>query len=140
MAEGGAEGFYRGPIARAIAGAVQEAGGWLTEADLAAFAPEWREPVSVTYRGAEVVSVPPPFSAFQMLETLNILEGFDLAAWGHNSTEYLHHLIEANLQHSVQHMDDVIRVYGVVAGAFRDILDRPTDRPATDGAAATTAA
>jgi flagellar protein FliS len=42
----------------------------------------------------------------------------------------LHHLIEANLQNSVQHLDDVIRVYGVVAGAFRDILDRP----ATDGA------
>jgi flagellar secretion chaperone FliS len=51
----------------------------------------------------------------------------------------LHHLIEANLHRSVQHLDDVIRVYGVVAGAFRDILDRPTDRPATDGAGLTTA-
>jgi gamma-glutamyltranspeptidase/glutathione hydrolase len=39
--------------------------------------------------------MPPPFSAFQMLETLNILEGFDLVGWGHNSVEYLHHLIEA---------------------------------------------
>ena len=39
--------------------------------------------------------MPPPFSAFQMLETLNILEGFDLAGWGHNSVDYLHHLIEA---------------------------------------------
>ena len=39
--------------------------------------------------------MPPPFSAFQMLETLNILEGYDLAGWGHNSVEYLHHLIEA---------------------------------------------
>ena len=70
-------------------------GGWLSEADLAAFTPEWREPLSITYRGAEVSSVPPPFSAFQMLETLNILEGFDVAGWGHNSVEYLHHLIEA---------------------------------------------
>src|SRR5262249_46885528 len=51
VAEGGAEVFYRGPIARAIARAVTEAGGWLSEADLAAFAPEWREPVSITYRG-----------------------------------------------------------------------------------------
>ena len=42
VAEGGAEVFYRGPIAKAIARAVREAGGWLTEADLAAFAPEWR--------------------------------------------------------------------------------------------------
>jgi gamma-glutamyltranspeptidase/glutathione hydrolase len=95
VAEGGAEAFYRGPIARAIARAMTEAGGWLSEADLAAFAPEWREPVSIAYRGAEVASVPPPFSAFQMLETLNILEGYDLQAWGHNSADYLHHLIEA---------------------------------------------
>jgi gamma-glutamyltranspeptidase / glutathione hydrolase len=95
VAEGGAEAFYRGPIAQAIARAVTEAGGWLSEADLAAFAPEWRAPLSIAYRGGEVSSVPPPFSAFQMLETLNILEGFDLAGWGHNSVEYLHHLIEA---------------------------------------------
>jgi len=95
VAEGGVEAFYRGPIAKAIARAVREAGGWLAEEDLAAFRPEWRQPLATTYRGREVCSVPPPFSAFQMLETLNILEGFDLAAWGHNSPDYLHHLIEA---------------------------------------------
>ena len=95
IAEGGAEAFYRGPIAQAIARAVREAGGWLAEADLADFAPEWREPLAVTYRGWEVCSVPPPFSVFQMLETLNILEGYDVAAWGHNSPDYLHHFIEA---------------------------------------------
>ncbi|MGH7332521.1 MAG: gamma-glutamyltransferase [Candidatus Rokuibacteriota bacterium] len=95
VAEGGAEVFYRGPVAVLIARAVAAAGGWLTEADLKAFQPMWREPVAVTYRGAEVVSMPPPFSAFQMLETLNILEGYDVAAWGHNSATYLHHLIEA---------------------------------------------
>jgi gamma-glutamyltranspeptidase/glutathione hydrolase len=95
VAEGGPEVFYRGPIAKAIARAVREAGGWLGEEDLAAFEPEWRDPVTVGYRGWDVCSVPPPFSAFQMLETLNILEGFDLGAWGHNSVDYLHHLIEA---------------------------------------------
>jgi gamma-glutamyltranspeptidase/glutathione hydrolase len=95
VAEGGAEAFYRGPIARAIARAVQEAGGWLAEEDLAAFAPEWRQPATIGYRGRQVHSVPPPFSAFQMLETLNVLEGFDLRGWGHNSVDYLHHLIEA---------------------------------------------
>src|SRR5262249_54602924 len=95
VAEGGAEVFYRGPIARAIARAVTEAGGWLSEADLAAFSPEWREPLSITYRGALVCSVPPPFSAFQMLETLNIMEGFDVAGFRHNSVDYLHHFIAA---------------------------------------------
>jgi gamma-glutamyltranspeptidase / glutathione hydrolase len=95
IAEGGVEAFYRGPLARAIARAVQDAGGWLSEADLAAFRPEWREPLTIPYRDREVASVPPPFSAFQMLETLNILEGFDLTGWGPNSVDYLHHLIEA---------------------------------------------
>jgi len=95
VAEGGAAVFYAGPIARAIARAVQEAGGWLTEQDLAAFKPEWRQPATICYRGHDVYTMPPPFSAFQMLETLNILEGFDLRGWGHNSVDYLHHLIEA---------------------------------------------
>ena len=87
VAEGGAEVFYRGPSPRPSPRAVREAGGWLDEADLAAFTPEWRQPVTITYRGHEVSSVPPPFSAFQMLETLNIMEGFDVAGWGHNSPE-----------------------------------------------------
>ena len=95
VAEGGADAFYRGPIARAIGRAVREAGGWLTEDDLAGFTPEWREPAAITYRGWQVLSVPPPFCAFQMLETLNILEGYDLASFRHNSADYLHRLIEA---------------------------------------------
>ena len=109
VAEGGAEVFYRGPIARAIARAVGEAGGWLTEADLAGFAPEWREPLAITYRGWEVSTVPPPFSAFQMLETLNILEAYDLGAWGHNSADYLHHLIEAVELASADRLADAYR-------------------------------
>jgi gamma-glutamyltranspeptidase/glutathione hydrolase len=95
VAEGGAEAFYKGPIAKAIARGVREAGGWLAEEDLAEFTPEWREPAVIRYRDHDICSMPPPFSAFQMLETLNILEGFDLRAWGHNSVEALHHLIEA---------------------------------------------
>lgn len=95
VAEGGLDAFYRGPIAKAIGQAMREAGGWLSEEDLAAFRPEWREPAVITYRGHQVYSVPPPFSAFQMLLTLNILEGFDARAWGHNSVDSLHHLIEA---------------------------------------------
>src|SRR5207302_8110050 len=95
VAEGGAEVFYRGPVGQAIARVVREAGGWLGEDDLAEFKPEWREPATIAYRGQQIYSMPPPFSAFQMLETLNILEGYDLRGWGHNSVEYLHHLIEA---------------------------------------------
>jgi gamma-glutamyltranspeptidase/glutathione hydrolase len=95
VAEGGAEAFYQGPIARRIARAVREAGGWLDEGDLADFVPEWRAPAVIRYRAHEVCAPPPPFSSFQMLETLNILEGHDLRGWGHNAPDYLHHLIEA---------------------------------------------
>jgi gamma-glutamyltranspeptidase / glutathione hydrolase len=95
VADGGAGAFYGGPLAKTIARAVREAGGWLDEEDLARFAPVWREPATVAYRDCEVASVPAPFSAFQMLETLNILEGYDLRGWGHNSVDLLHHLVEA---------------------------------------------
>jgi len=103
VAEGGAEAFYRGPIARAIARAVREAGGWLTEADLAGFAPEWREPVAITYRGWQVLSVPPPFSAFQMLETLNILEGYDLERHPRLVRDLADHAADAPQRAGVRH-------------------------------------
>src|SRR2546427_9426612 len=94
VAEGGAEAFYRGPIARAIARAVREAGGWLTEDDLGGFAPEWREPVAITYPGWPGLSVPPAFSPFPMVETLNNLEGYDLESFPHKPPAYPHHPVE----------------------------------------------
>src|SRR5947208_1852309 len=69
VAEGGSDVFYRGPIAKAIARAEREAGGWLDEEDLAALAPEWREPATIAYRDHPVSSVPPPFPPFHMPET-----------------------------------------------------------------------
>ena len=92
LAEGGVEAFYRGPLARAIARAVQERGGFLTEADLAGYAPSWGVPLAGRFRGYEVCT--PPY-AFQIVQTLQILESFDLRGFGHNSADYLHHLIEA---------------------------------------------
>lgn len=95
VAEGGAEVFYRGPLGSVIGRAVEQAGGWLTAQDLSAFAPEWRAPLQAPFKNVEIVTAPPPFSAFQYVETLNILETYDLGAWGHNSADYLHHFIEA---------------------------------------------
>jgi gamma-glutamyltranspeptidase/glutathione hydrolase len=95
IAEGGADAFYRGPIARAIARAVQERGGVLTEADLAGYAPIWATPIVGRFRGHEVCVPPPPANSLQLLQTLHLLEGFDLRGLGHNSVDYLHHLIEA---------------------------------------------
>ena len=87
--------LYHGELGRRICGTVQAAGGWLTPEDLAAFRVEWIEPVVSTFRGDEVASAPPPASGTQVLETLNILEGFDLKALGHNSADALHMIIEA---------------------------------------------
>src|SRR5207244_3315161 len=66
--------FYRGRMARAMVRAVREAGGVLTEADLAAYRPVAREPVVGRYRGYDLYSMPPPSSGGAVLiETLNIL-------------------------------------------------------------------
>jgi len=95
LATEGPDPLYRGDIGRRVCEEVQESGGWLTQEDLAAFRAEWIDPVVSTFRGDEVVSVPPPAAGTQVLETLNILEGFDLKALGHNSADALHLIIEA---------------------------------------------
>jgi gamma-glutamyltranspeptidase/glutathione hydrolase len=70
-------------------------GGLITEADLAAVQPFEDPPVRTTYRGIDVYECPPNSQGFVMLEALNILEGFDLKAMGHNSVPYLHAVTEA---------------------------------------------
>jgi gamma-glutamyltranspeptidase/glutathione hydrolase len=95
IAEGGADVFYRGPLGGAIAKAVQARGGWLGEDDLAECRPTWQAPVAGRFRDVELIIPPPPCSGWQLLETLHILEGFELTALGHNSPEYLHLFVEA---------------------------------------------
>jgi len=95
IVEGGAEAFYRGPIGAEIVRFSEEHGGLLTQRDLDDFAVEWVAPVSVNYRGYEVYCPPPPCSGIQYLQTLNIVEGFDMAGFGHNKVPYIHHLAEA---------------------------------------------
>ncbi|HEV3484821.1 MAG TPA: gamma-glutamyltransferase, partial [Vicinamibacterales bacterium] len=85
LARGGRDAFYRGPIARAIAADFQKRNALLTEADLASHKSDWVEPISTTYRGYEVLELPPNTQGAVALEMLNILEGYDLAALGHNS-------------------------------------------------------
>jgi gamma-glutamyltranspeptidase/glutathione hydrolase len=117
LAEGGAEAFYRGPLARAIAGAMAAQGGWITEADLAAYRPTWGAPLAVEVRGHQVCVPPPPTNAIQALQTLQMLDGFDLPAWGHNSVEYLHHFLEAAKLASADRIGlDVMRPGAPIAG------------------------
>ena len=95
IAEGGADVFYRGEIADRLVRYMEENGGLITHRDLRDFAVEWQEPISVPYRGYRVFAPPPPCQAIQYLETLNIMEGFDVAELGHNRAGTLHRFIEA---------------------------------------------
>ena len=95
VAEHGADAFYRGRVAEQIAGAVQARNGILTTDDLARYRPIWREPLRATYRGLEILTVPPPSSGGVILEILAILGRDDLAALGGTSPAYLHLLAEA---------------------------------------------
>ena len=93
--DNGADGFYRGENAERLASFMTDIGGLITEEDLAAYAAREREPIRGTYRGYEIVSMPPPSSGgVGIVQMLNILEGFDLAEMGHNSADYLHVLTE----------------------------------------------
>jgi len=88
--------FYSGVLATEIAAAIQQGGGLITAADLAAYKVVERVPVHGTYRGYDIYSAPPPSSGgIVLLETLNILEGFDLRAAQRNSAQHLHLVTEA---------------------------------------------
>jgi gamma-glutamyltranspeptidase / glutathione hydrolase len=90
------EDFYHGSLARELAAAMQKGGGLITSDDLASYEVKEREPVRGTYRGFEVISAPPPSSGGTVLiESLNILEGYDLAKMGDRSAQSMHYTTEA---------------------------------------------
>ena len=95
IANKGRDEFYRGDIARAIDAYMAEQGGLLTYDDLAAHRSEWVTPVSTNYRGWDVYELPPNGQGIAALQILNILEGFDIAAMGFGSADYIHTLVEA---------------------------------------------
>jgi gamma-glutamyltranspeptidase/glutathione hydrolase len=93
IAEGGPRAFYEGPVADKLAAAVQAAGGVMTAGDLKDYRAVERTPVRGSYRGFDIVSMPPPSSGgVELIEMLNILEGYDLAHA--DDAQELHLLIE----------------------------------------------
>jgi len=110
LADQGPDAFYRGSIAEAIVAEMersQEPGtpdgekGVMTARDLASYRPIWREPLRGSYRGRQLLAVPPPTSGgIIVLELLNLIEGFDLPArrqtdFRHSSANHLHLFAEA---------------------------------------------
>jgi len=87
--------FYRGPIARRIGTYMQANGGLIAADDFAKFAAKVGQPVETDYRGYEIYKAGFWTQGPAMVETLNMLEGFDLKKMGHNSPAYIHTLAEA---------------------------------------------
>jgi gamma-glutamyltranspeptidase/glutathione hydrolase len=100
LAQNGAAAFYGGWIGQAIIKTIEEAGGVMTLEDLKKYQPIWREPLTGSYRGRTVITMPPPSSGgLAILQMLNILEGYKLGDFQHNSAFYLH-LLSETMKHA----------------------------------------
>ena len=96
IADQGPAGFYEGETAALIEKEMAANGGLIDRQDLAAYRPRKRTPVTGTYRGFEVISMPPISSGgVALIQQLNILEGFDLKAMGFRSAASIHAITEA---------------------------------------------
>lgn len=87
--------FYKGDIAREFVRGCQEQGGLITMEDLAKWKPLEEEPLKVNYKGIDVYKLQQWTQGPMLLQSLNILENFDLKAMGYNSTKYIHTLYQA---------------------------------------------
>lgn len=90
LAEKGADDFYQGELARRISADLAANGSFITPRDLATYRLRETESIVTTYHGYTIATCPPPHGGPVLLEMLNILEGYDLAALGHNSPEYIY--------------------------------------------------
>lgn len=96
IAAKGAAGFYQGKTAALIVEQMERSGGLITRADLNNYVALERTPICGDYREHKVCAMPPPSSGgIHMVQMLNILEGWDLKALGHNSADYIHRLVES---------------------------------------------
>jgi gamma-glutamyltranspeptidase/glutathione hydrolase len=109
IAQGGRDAFYNGPLAKTIVEFSEKNGGLLTQEDFSQHSSTWVEPVSVTYRGYDVLELPPNGQGIAALEALQILSQDDIAALGHNTQQTIHLQLEATkcaLHDSKQYVTD----------------------------------
>ena len=96
IADKGAKGFYEGETAQLIVEEMQKHGGLITRQDLEDYQPVVRNPVQGSYRGYDIYSMSPPSSGgTHIIQILNILEGYPIQEFGHNSAETIHYMAEA---------------------------------------------
>ena len=96
IASQGSDGFYKGEVASRIAADMKANQGFITKEDMAKYRVEKMKPVQGTYRGYEIISMPPPSSGgLHLIQMLNILEQFPITTMGHNSSSTIHIMTEA---------------------------------------------
>jgi gamma-glutamyltranspeptidase/glutathione hydrolase len=95
IAAEGRDAFYRGEIGQALVKCSAENEGLFAEKDLKDCRSTWVEPIETAYKGYRICVVPPNSQGIALLMQANIIENFDLAKLGHNSTDYVHHFVEA---------------------------------------------
>ncbi len=95
LAAQGRDAFYRGPLAETMVAYSNEHDGFFTMKDFADHTSTWVEPIYADYQNYRLYELPPNGQGIAALEMVKILGNVDLGAMGHNSAEYLHHVIEA---------------------------------------------
>jgi gamma-glutamyltranspeptidase/glutathione hydrolase len=124
IAQHGADGFYHGPVAAAIASSSKAGGGIVTEADLARYKVREMAPIECDYRGYHVVSAPPPSSGGVVIcEILNVLEGYPLRDLGFRSAQAVHFQIEA-MRHAYMDRNSYLGDPDYVKNPIDHLLDR----------------
>jgi len=95
FASKGSDALYNGEVGDKLVTFMKKENGLISKDDLAKHQVKWMQPIQTTYRGYTVYGVPPSSSSITWMQILNVMEGYDLKALGHNTPEYLHRFIEA---------------------------------------------
>jgi gamma-glutamyltranspeptidase/glutathione hydrolase len=135
IAEKGPDAFYRGPIADLIEAEMTRAGGLITKTDLANYKAVERPAITGTYRGYDIISMPPPSAGgIALIQTLNILERFPLKESGPNSSTTMHLMVEAERRVYADRsawLGDPgffkVPVKGLIAKSYADALRKSID-------------
>src|SRR5690606_32523783 len=85
---------------------------------------KWVEPISTTYRGYQVMQLPPNTQGFAALQIMNLLEGFDVASWGEGTADYYHHIVEA-VKIAFADRDEWLTDPGFVKIPLQELLAKP---------------
>jgi gamma-glutamyltranspeptidase / glutathione hydrolase len=124
IARHGAAGFYRGPVAQAIAASSRAGRGLITRADLEQYRPRELAPIECDYRGYRVVSAPPPSAGGAILcEMLDVLEGYPLRELGFHSAQGVHYQIEA-MRHAYVDRNTALGDPDFVSNPLERLLDK----------------